>query len=120
MYGIRCTYRLMPRFELNERAEFIKCCEECSKLFGVPVNQLTGRRLDGFVSLDSGPRLLMALLDAYRGRPVVGIPITVASATDCRTHVLLSLTAEIHPVTRRIVRLIGEFDCANGKSHKRR
>jgi len=110
----------MPRFELNERAEFIKCCEQCSVLFGVPMDRLAGRRLDEFVSFESGPRMLMALLDAFRGRPVKGVPITVTSAAACRTHVLMSFEADIDAHTRRINRLLGEFDCANGKKHGRK
>lgn len=108
----------MPRFELNERAEFIKCCEQCSMLFGVPTERLPGRRFDEFVSFESGPRMLLALLDAFRGRLVKGVPITVTSATACKTHVLMSFEADIDPHTRRITRLLGEFDCANGKKHR--
>lgn len=108
----------MPRFELNERAEFIKCCEQCSVLFGVPMDRLVGRRFDEFVSVESGPLMLLALLDAYRGRTVKGVPITVTSAAACKTHVLMSFEADIDPHTRRITRLLGEFDCANGKKHR--
>jgi hypothetical protein len=105
----------MPRFELNERAEFLNCSDRCSRLFGIPSHRIAGRRFDEFVSRESGPRLLQALLDAYRGRQVSGVPLTVTNASDCRTHVIASFMAEINPHTRQIDRLLGEFECADRK-----
>jgi hypothetical protein len=108
----------MPKFELNERAEFIKCCEQCSKLFGMPAKRIAGRRLDEFVALESGSHLLMALLDAYRGKPVKGVRLIINTAADTKMHVGLSLKAEIDPHTQRITRLLGEFDCSKCLEHK--
>jgi hypothetical protein len=109
----------MPRFELNERAEFVDCTDRCSTLFGIPPHRIRGRRFDEFVSRESGPRMLSALLDAYRGRQVSGVPLTVMSAAECRTQVTVSFRAEINPHTRQIDRLLGEFDCSDKKTTAR-
>ncbi len=120
MSGDICTSSEgMPHFELNERAEFLNCCEECSHLFGVDRGSIAGRRLDEFVDVDHGRAMLLALLDAYRGRTVKNVPLTIITDRKQATPVKMNLEGLVIAADGKAVKLKGTFQLSTAKRKPR-
>lgn len=102
----------MISFELNTQTEFESCSGECAKLFGVDARNIHRRRLDQFIDLHSGSRMLDALYNAYETRPVHRVPVTIIGEDGKKHPMLLSLTPHVRKSDDAVTGLKGSLEHA--------